>query len=200
MIPPVVGIVGGVGSGKSLVAQELVAHGGCLIAGDQLGHEALRQPDIQAQIIARWGQDVLDPTGQMDRKRLAAIVFADPAERRALEAMTHPYIERRIGEEIAKARARPEVRLIVLDAAIMLETGWHAVCGRLVFVDSPYELRLQRLQRQRGWNARELETRENAQMPLSEKRRRADAVVENAAGPEQVAAQVRRLLHDWRVL
>src|SRR5436305_5657298 len=98
-VPPVIGIVGGIGSGKSLVAAELVRHGGWRIAGDQLGHEALRQPEVKAQIVQRWGESVLDAAGEVNRKRLAEIVFGAPAELKALEAMTHPIIGRRIWEE-----------------------------------------------------------------------------------------------------
>jgi dephospho-CoA kinase len=197
MNPPVIGIVGGIGSGKSVVAAELLRHGGVLVSGDQLGHAALRQPDVKAQLVARWGKQVLDQAGEIDRRRVAAIVFANPDERKTLEAISHPVIERGIREMIQNARSMPAVRLIVLDAAVMLEAGWHGVCDYLVYVDSPRELRLARLQRDRGWTAQELEKRENSQMPLTEKRRHADAVVENTAGIEEVRAQVRRLLAQW---
>jgi dephospho-CoA kinase len=197
MPPPVVGIIGGIGSGKSLVAAEFAAHGGHLIVADQLGHQALRQPAVKAQIVARWGNAVLDATGEIDRKRLAAIVFADANERKTLEAMTHPVIGQRIREEIAQARCRPEVRLIVLDAAVMLEAGWHGVCDHLVFVDAPREMRLGRLTEKRGWALQELEKRERAQMPVDEKRRHADAIVDNSGAPAEVAGQVQRLMARW---
>jgi dephospho-CoA kinase len=197
MSPPVVGIIGGIGSGKSLVAAEFAAHGGHLISADQLGHEALRHPDVKAQVVARWGEAVLDADGEIDRKRLAAIVFADANERKALEAMTHPFIGRRIREEIAKARSAAEVRLIVLDAAVMLEAGWHGVCDRVVFVNAPRESRLRRLTEKRGWSAQEAEKRELAQMSVDEKRLHADAVVENSGKPELVAVQVKGLMAQW---
>lgn len=199
MAAPVVGIVGGIGSGKSTVAAEFAAHGGHLIAADRLGHEALREPDIKQAIVARWGDRLLDDAQQIDRKRLAAIVFADPGERRALEAMTHPYITQRIREEIARARQRPEVRLIVLDAAVMLEAGWNEVCDHLVFVDAPHPIRLQRV-RERGWSAHEVADRENAQMSPAAKRGRADAVVDNSGTPEGAAAQVRAIMAGWGLL
>lgn len=194
---PVIGVIGGIGSGKSVVAAELTRHGGVLIRGDQLGHEALRQPEVKDQLIARWGQQVLDADGDIDRKRVAAIVFADSHERKALEAIVHPYIGRRIREDIDAARQRPEVRLIVLDAAILLEAGWHGVCEHLLFVDSPRDIRMARLNQQRGWSVHEVEEREKAQMPLAEKRRRADAVIDNRTGPDAIAVQVRDVLQRW---
>src|SRR5262245_29869148 len=88
--PLVIGLVGGIGAGKSAVAAEFARRGARVIAGDVLGHEALRQPEVRAAIIRRWGPGVLDEHGQVDRKKVAAIVFADPDQRKALEEMTHP--------------------------------------------------------------------------------------------------------------
>jgi dephospho-CoA kinase len=192
--PPVIGIVGGIGSGKSVVAAEFVKQGGYLIAADELGHEALRQPEIKKQVLARWDGAVLKSDGEIDRRRLGQIVFADARELHALEALVFPFIVKRIREEIAHAQARSGVRFIVLDAAIMLETGWHQVCDKIVFVDTPEDVRLERLQRTRGWDAEEVKRREQAQMPLAEKRRHAHAVVDNSGGRERLAAQIDALL------
>jgi dephospho-CoA kinase len=194
---PVIGVVGGVGSGKSSVAAQLARAGGIVIAGDKLGHEALRQPDIKKRVQERWGSRVLDDAGEIDRKQLGSIVFADGQERKALEAMTHPYIAQRIREEIENALKRPDTHLIVLDAALMLEAGWHGVCDHLVFVDSPREVRLQRLKERCGWKARDVDSRESAQMPLTDKKRHADAVVDNSAGLDRLAPQIDRLLIRW---
>src|SRR5207253_9155202 len=100
---PVLGLIGGIGSGKSRVADALARRGGRVIAGDLLGHEALRQPQVRDQVVGRWGRGVLNDQGEIDRRKVGAIVFADNAELRALEALTFPYIERRIAEEIARA-------------------------------------------------------------------------------------------------
>src|SRR5947209_12696631 len=96
---PVLGLLGGIGSGKSLVAAELARRGGRVVNGDELGHEALRQPEIQQRIRERWGADVFNEQGEVDRRRLGAIVFAEPKELRALEALSFPWIERRFREE-----------------------------------------------------------------------------------------------------
>ncbi len=199
MAKPVVGLIGGMGSGKSLVAAAFAECGARSISGDELGHEALRQFEIRAQVVQRWGEQVLDAKGAVDRRRVAAIVFADASERQALEAMVFPWIQRRIQEEIAAAQTDPSVALVVLDAAIMLETGWSKVCDRLVFVETPREARLQRLAEQRGWNTAEVEARERAQMPLAEKRQRADVVLDNSGSPEHMRTQVHNLLRQWGI-
>lgn len=193
----IIGLIGGIGSGKSLVASEFARQGAYLINGDALGHEALRQPDIKAQVIARWGQGIQKEDGEIDRRKVAGIVFADLNELRALEALVFPWIKRRIGEEIARAQADPHVPFILLDAAVMLEAGWDGPCDHLVFVDTPAEVRFERLARQRGWKMEEVIARESAQMPLGEKRNRADAMVQNSGPPEQVAPQVATLLTRW---
>jgi dephospho-CoA kinase len=197
---PTIGIVGGIGSGKSLVADVMQKLGGFLVAGDPLGHEALRSPDIKAKVIEHWGNVVLDESGDIDRRKLGQVVFADAAELKALEALVFPYIEMRIREEIAAAHARPEARFIILDAAIMLETGWHRNCNKILFVDASPEVRVARLAERRGWDEKELERREKAQMPVKEKRRHADAVVVNDADPEKVARQVKVTLQQWKVI
>jgi dephospho-CoA kinase len=193
-LKPVIGLIGGIGSGKSRVAAELARHGGKVIAGDQLGHEALRQPDIREKVIRRWSAQVLDDIGEVDRQKLGAIVFADPAERRELEKLVHPWIKQGFREQIAAARADPRVALIVIDAAILLEAGWHEICNYLVYVHALRPLRLERLARQRGWSAKEVEAREQAQWSLTEKASRADFAVDNSGTPEATARQVADLL------
>jgi len=193
----VIGLIGGMGSGKSLVAATLAERGARVISGDRLGHEALQQPEIRSQLSQRWRTEILDEKGNIDRRRIAAIVVADSEERRALEGLVHPWIERRLAEEVAAAEADPAVVLIVLDAAIMLEAGWNKLCDRLVYVDAPRDVRLRRLAEQRGWSAKEVEAREKVQMPLAEKANRADDFVDNSGTPGQLAQQVDQLLRQW---
>jgi dephospho-CoA kinase len=193
----VIGLIGGIGSGKSRIAAALAQRGARIISGDELGHQALRQAAIRERIVQRFGAAVLDEHGEIQRRRLGAIVFRDRAELRALEELVHPWIESRIEEEVEAARADPSVRLIVLDAAILLEAGWDHVCDRIVFVDVPFEERWNRLHRQRGWTMDELRTREAAQLPLTEKRARADDVMDNSASPEQLERQLDALLESW---
>lgn len=193
----VVGLLGGIGSGKSQVAAAFARHGARIIAGDQLGQAALRDPDIRARVVSCWGQGVVNAHGAIDRRRLAAIVFANPAQRKELEAITHPWIRRHIHAEVEEARHDPHVPMIVLDAAVMLEAGWNDVCDHLVYVEAPREVRLERVARQRGWSEKEMEAREQAQLPLTEKAVRADHVLDNSASLEHLNRQVNDLLHLW---
>lgn len=194
---PVVGLLGGIGSGKSQVAAAFARQGARIVAGDQLGQAALRDPDIRARVVSRWGQGIVDESGEIDRRRLAAIVFADPAQRKELEAITHPWIRQRIREQVEEARKEPRVPLIILDAAVMLEAGWNEVCDRLVFIEAPREVRLARVAQQRGWSEKEVEAREQAQLPLTEKAVRADHVFDNSVSLEHLNRQVNDLLHLW---
>jgi dephospho-CoA kinase len=196
---PVIGLIGGIGSGKSHVAAEFARHGAAVIAGDQLGHEALRQPDVRDRVVERWGSAMLDASGQVDRRALGQRVFADPAELRALEKLVFPWIEGRIEEEIRKSQQTPAVRFVVLDAAIMLEAGWNRFCDWIVYVDTPREERLQRLAQQRGWTEKEVQARSEAQLPLTAKVSQADAAIDNAGSASDLARQIVHLLQRWRI-
>jgi dephospho-CoA kinase len=195
----VIGLLGGMGSGKSSVAAEFAKHGARVINADRLGHEALQKPAVRDQLVGRWGSGILDENGDIVRSRVARIIFADEMERKALEAVVHPYIGQRIREEIEAARADPSVKLIVLDAAIMLETSWDKVCDRLVYVHAPRAARLRRLAEQRGWSAKEVELRERAQTTLTEKATRAERAVDNSGSPETLSRQVEDLLRQWEL-
>jgi dephospho-CoA kinase len=186
---PVIGLIGGIGSGKSQVADALRQHGGHVVSGDALGHEALRQPAIKERVVERWGASILGEDGEVNRRAVGQIVFADADERKELEALVFPYIRRRFQEEIARA----ENAFVVLDAAVLLEAGWNDLCTHIVFVDVPRHLRLDRLRRQRGWSEQEVTARENAQWPLEQKRARADFVFDNSVPLENLPAEVESL-------
>jgi dephospho-CoA kinase len=141
---------------------------------------------------------VLKPNGRLDRRTIAGIVFADPAERAALEAIVFPFIGKRALEEIQKAQANPAVKFVVVDAAVMLEAGWENECDRLVYVDAPRDVRLARLAARSGWTDADLIAREAAQWPAEKKLKRAAAVIVNDGSTETLQSQVDRLLREWK--
>jgi dephospho-CoA kinase len=197
---PVIGLIGGMGGGKSEVAALLAQRGARVVSGDEAGHEALRQPEVKAQVINRWGQQILTAHGEIDRRKLAAIVFSQEQERKALEEIVFPWIKNRLHQQIAQAKADPYVPFIVLDAAVMLEAGWSHECDRFVYIDAPRDLRLARLGDKRGWSTREVEEREKAQWSLADKRCRADEVLNNSGTLGHLGGQVDQLLAKWGIV
>jgi dephospho-CoA kinase len=189
-----IGLIGGIGSGKSFVAQMFAELGGHVIQADQFGHEALRQPAIVGQVVARWGETILNEKGEVDRRRLGGIVFADVSERKVLEALVFPWIECCIHEEIAKVEADPRLRFCVLDAAILLETGWGRWCDVIVYVEAPRDLRLARLANSRAWSEKEVTAREQAQLPLEEKAARANVIIHNHGDAAATRSQVEQVV------
>lgn len=181
---PVVGIVGGIGSGKSAIVRWVASQSNIhVIDADQLGHEVLLAADVKVALRRQFGDDIFDSHGEVQRGVLARRVFGDSekhrAERHDLEQIVHPEIERRIVDEIARAEQSGS-EAVLLDAAVLLEAGWQQQCDAVVFVDAPDDVRRQRVQRRSGWTAEELHRRETSQLSLSEKRKHSDAVVSNA--------------------
>ena len=194
----VIGILGGVASGKSLVAGQLAQRGAGLLDADRAGHEVLRLPEIEAAARARWGEKVFGRDGRIDRARLAGIVFAPgpeaEREREFLEQLTHPEIGRRLAGQ-AERLAASGTPAAVLDAPLLLEAGWDGFCDKLIFVDAPPQVRLARALA-RGWSEEDYAAREAVQESLDVKRKRADVVIDGSGSPERVQAHVERFWHS----
>jgi dephospho-CoA kinase len=192
---PVLGIVGGIGAGKSTAAAELVALGCVRVDGDAIGHELLGDREVLGEIRRRWPAGVVGPDGRVDREALARRVFADPAELEALNAILHPRIRRRMARRIAAARRDPAARGIVVDAAVLLEAGWDDLCTHLVFVSAPEERRLERVSAQRGWGRRTWMQREKSQISLDKKAAKCDYTIDNCSSVSRLREQIRQLFH-----
>lgn len=194
-----IGVVGGIASGKSEVSGALQRLGAKVLDADRVGHEVLEDPEVKAAIGRRWGAAVLDAHGLVDRRRVAAIVFAaspkGPEELTFLEQWTHPRIGQRLREQLAEWSRTGRVKAAVLDAPVMLKAGWDAFCDRLLFVDAPREQRLARARR-RGWSEAEYDAREAAQETLVEKRSRAAVIIDNSSSLEYTFAQVDQFWHS----
>jgi dephospho-CoA kinase len=193
----VIGILGGVASGKSVVTKALADLGAGVLDADRVGHEALRAPEMEEAVRRCWGDGVFGPDGHVDRTRLAGIVFGDsPAaegNRKRLEQLLHPEIGRRLKRESERLTA-DGCPAAVLDAPLLVEAGWDRLCDWLVFVDAPRPLRLARALA-RGWSEEDFAVREGVQESLDYKRDLADVVVDNSGSPEHARAQVERF---WR--
>ena len=196
---PVIGLVGAIGAGKSRVADMLGRSGAFVIDADLVGHALLDQRPVRELVVGQFGAGILDRSGapddapRIDRHALGAIVFTDPAALRKLEAVLHPRMRRTFERAIARTVRRGQARAVVLDAAILFEAGWHALCDRIVLVDAPRDQRVARLSAARGWSEPTLAGREAVQWPLERKHALADAVVTNDSGIEPLEDHVRRL-------
>jgi len=191
--PLIVGLLGGVSSGKSTVAGELARLGARVIDADRLAHLVLRDPAVKQRLRRRWGGEVFKRSGAVDRAQLAARAFASPQEQQALVRITHPPILRRIRAELGKLRARRKPAIVVLDAALLAESGLARLCDVTVFVSCDRKRRAGRASAARGWPDQEVERREHYQIPLNRKQRSADYLVDNIGSPEALLAQVYRL-------
>jgi dephospho-CoA kinase len=196
---PVVGLVGGVGSGKTTLARWLSQRlRVAVIDADAAGHAALLEPDVRRALRTRFGPEIFDSEGAVIRSRLAVRVFGGTPRhreaRKALEAIVHPVIRRRLEQAIAAYRARSDYDLILLDAAVMLEAGWNDLCDALVFVEATLEQRQHRVRSLRCWTTEELERREASQWPLDDKRAAADCVVDNSGDLESAGRQLLEFL------
>lgn len=180
---PIIGIVGGVGSGKSTLARWVAEHHpAAVMDADRIGHALLGDENVKASLRADFGDAIFDLNGDVIRAELAGRVFgtapAQQAARKRLDALLHPRIRQEIHRQIA-ALDPQQFRVVLLDAALLLESGWRDQCRCVVFVDTPVERRAGWVQQNRGWGVEELSRREASQWPLEKKRAAADVVVAN---------------------
>ncbi len=195
---PVIGIVGGIGSGKSAVANWVAAQSDvAVIDADKLGHDALKSDNVKDALLRRFSIDILGADGSINRSALARKVFGDHPEQLAarhdLEQIVHPEIGRRISEDVALAAANGR-KGVMLDAAILLEAGWRKLCDLVIFVDTPDAIRWSRIQKNRNWTEDELRRREASQWSLDRKRQDADFVIANDRDLEYAGRQLLKIL------
>ena len=196
---PVIGIVGGIGAGKSTVARELAALGCSLINADVIGYDVLNEPDVRQLARRRWGQRVFDAGGKVDRKALGEIVFDDPVELEALNGIMWPRIRRRIEERIEQVRRDVSIPAVVLDAAVLFEAGWDDLCSHVLFVAAPDEVRARRAL-ERGWDQQAWRKREKLQFSLDSKAARCYGTVDSSSSVSHLRQKVqkvfRQIIHD----
>jgi len=189
-----VGLTGGIATGKSTVSGILRGLGGEIIDADLLAREVVEpgQPAL-AQIATEFGHDVVTASGALDRKRLGAIIFANPERRRRLEAITHPAIRERFLARLDELAEKGFVGIVVFDAAVMIESGNYKNMDRLVVVVTDDATQMARLQGRDGTDEAENRRKIDSQMPLVEKAKLADYVIDNSGTRDATAEQVRRV-------
>jgi dephospho-CoA kinase len=182
-----VGLTGGIASGKSMVAEELAARGAVIIDADLLAREVVEPgTPALAAIIDRFGPEVVSD-GQLDRARLAQIVFADPLARRDLERIVHPAVRARAAE---LERAAGDAAVVVHVIPLLVETGQHQDFDLVVTVDADHETQIQRLMLRNGLSRAEAESRIAAQASREDRKRAADVVLDNTGSLAQLREQI----------
>lgn len=195
-----IGIVGGIASGKSYVSRAFQDLGAKWIDADAMVHEVYHQASVLQALTERWGTGVLDQQGNLDRRQVAAIVFAPDHEAKLelewLEALVHPLVAERIKQQLDQWRMDSSIQVVVLDAAVMIQAGWDKLCDELIFVDADESQRWERAQA-RGWTRGEWLRRESLQTSLAEKLARSTRTIDNNGSPAATLAQVQAI---WKSL
>ena len=194
--PPIIGIVGGVGSGKSSVVTGLSGFMLKVIDADRIGHEQLRTPAVRAALVAHFGPGILNSDGEIRRPALAALVFGDTppqqAARDALNQIVRPGIRSEILQQLQNTPSH--IDAVILDAALLLESGLAPLCDLLIFIDTPEDLRWQRANISRGWSLEELRRRELSQWPLDQKRAACSHSIDNSGSIASATKQLQQIL------
>lgn len=190
----VVGLTGGIATGKSTVARMLEARGAAVLDADALVHE-LHAPgtEVYRAILDAFGPDILAPDGTLDRQKLGARIFADPEARRRLEAIVHPALTAEIRRRVEALRREGRTLLCVVEAALLVEGGRRGIVDRVVVVTAPEAKQVARLRAKTGLGEAEAWRRVHAQLPSAAKARRADHVVVNDGDLAGLARRVAAL-------
>jgi dephospho-CoA kinase len=190
LLTVVVGLTGGIASGKSVVSEMLAKHGALVIDADKVGHEAYaRGSGCYEKVVSAFGQDIVGPDGEIDRKALGGKVFGDPAQRNRLEGIVWPWMKDTMQERLAKLRAEG-TPVVVLEAAVLIEAEWIPIVDQVWVVIVPPELARERLMQRNQLSAEQADARIAAQITNDERAKHAKVVIENTGSLEELRANV----------
>ena len=189
----VIGLTGGIGTGKTEVSRLLEQLGATVINADQVGHEAYT-PHSEAwqEVVRTFGEDVLQENGEIDRRKLGGIVFADPEQLATLNGIMHPRMAAIVKEKL-EGLANQGTDVAVVEAAVLFEAGWDALVGEVWTTESLAERVVERLQQRNGFAPEEIRKRIASQMPAEDRARRADEVIVNDGELEDLETAVREV-------
>ena len=194
----VIGLTGGIASGKSTVSRMLSELGAVVIDADRVGHEAYRpHTDTWREVVATFGSGILGENEEVDRRKLAEIVFNDPKALEQLNRITHP-IMHRLMEQRIEALRRQQVAVVVLEAAVLIEANWTDLVDQVWVTIAPEATVIDRLCSQKGFTEEQARARINSQMPMAERLKHADAVIENDSDLDTLRRRVEGLWQKVR--
>jgi dephospho-CoA kinase len=192
----VLGVTGGIGSGKSAATEILAELGAVVVDADRVGHETYLPGTLGwDQVVAEFGREVVAADGSIDRRRLGAIVFADPARLARLNAIVHPLIRDTVAARIAAERSTGRAPAVVVEAALLVEAKWDALVDEVWLITAQRAAVEQRLRAQRGLDRAAIAARMRAQLSDAERAARADVVIDNSGSLQALRAQLTTL---WR--
>jgi dephospho-CoA kinase len=187
---PIIGILGGIGSGKSTVAAEFAKLGCKVIDADKIARELLLyKKAVKDKVVGLFGRTILNSAGKIDREKLAEVVFADADKLSLINEIIHPLVLQRAQELIKQYDCQKQVKAIVLDMPLLVEVGWDKRCDKLIFVDCEQKLRLDRAKKL-GFDKNQVKIRENFQISLDNKANVADNTINNNSDFSELAKQV----------
>lgn len=194
-----VGLTGGLACGKTFVGEALASYGCLLVQADRLGHQVL-EPGGEAydEVVREFGPEILDPDGHINRRRLASLVFGSPGRLERLNSLVHPPVLRREDQLIADFAAREPKGIAVVEAAILIETGSYRRFDRIILVVCAEEQQRERALRRDGASEADVLARLSRQMPLAEKRKFADFVLDTSGTKEDTLRQTREVYEALR--
>ncbi len=190
----VIGLTGGIGTGKSTVAVMLEKLGAAVVDADALGHRVIASPDTVKALVAAFGRGILDGAGAVDRERLGKIVFGDPAKLETLNNLTHPRINDLAKQEIDALRA--EGRVVVVDAPLLVEAGWAARCDEVWVTVAPRATVLRRVRARTGLTDSAVRARIKMQITSRERRKTADVVIDTDCALADLERRVAALYRE----
>ena len=189
----VIGLTGSIGTGKSEVARLLESLGAEVINADQVGHDAyVPNTESWLEVVETFGRDILQPTGEIDRRKLGAIVFSDPEQLAKLNEIMHPRMAGMVGERIEKLRAQG-TEVVVVEAALLFEAKWDYLVDEVWTTDASVETVIQRLWDRNGLQEEEVRKRIDSQMDREERLARSHLVVDNSGDVAQLEQTVNTL-------
>ena len=195
----VIGLTGGIGTGKSEAARQLEELGALIISADQVGHEAYTvNTEAWEQVVATFGNGILLDNKEIDRRKLGGIVFSDPSQLKKLNQIMHPRMARIVSDKIEAFRSQG-VDTVVVEAALLFEAGWDSLVEEVWVTDAPEEIIIGRLRERNGLSDEEAKKRINSQMDRMERIGRSDFVINNSGNMAELGTTIKELW-DRRVV
>ncbi len=189
----VIGVTGNIGSGKTTVANIFKELGAKVIEADKIGHLLLEKKEVKKKLVSSFGKSILNEKNEIRREILRRIVFEKEEKLRKLNFILHPLI----AEEIKKKIENIGERIIIVEAAVLLDAGWDSLVDKIIIVSAPYEVKLQRAQKSCGLNLTEIEKIIKSQLSEEKMMQEADFVIENKGGREELRHKIKNL---WNVI